>query len=180
MKHVSPRDRAGLRHGIPLVSLDERLAAPPTLTIPHPGRGAGSWASPSSPPRPASPGADSDVKTAALREKAKQLRSVSSTAPSVSDLQPAEARTREENQYRQHSDKDDQFCLGCLNFVPAAVETACGTLQDRPRPDQPQTAGASSGRRRRAERFSYAATTITPAQHQPDRIQGSARTSPRR
>jgi hypothetical protein len=66
--------------------------------------------------------------TAALREKARRL-GASLDCSDISELQPAEARTRDENQYRQHSDKDDQFCLGCLNYVPAAVETTCGTCK---------------------------------------------------
>lgn len=73
-------------------------------------------------------GCDDPAKVAALREKAKQL-GASLDCSDISDLQPAEARTRDDNQYRQHSDKDDQFCLGCLNFIPAAVETACGTCK---------------------------------------------------
>jgi hypothetical protein len=47
----------------------------------------------------------------------------------VSALQPAEARTREDNAYVQHTVRDDQFCLGCLNFVPNAVASACGTCK---------------------------------------------------
>jgi hypothetical protein len=70
------------------------------------------------------------ARTAALREKAKRL-GAGLDCSDVSGLQPAEARTREDNQYRQHSDKDDQFCLGCLNFVPAPVETACGVQDAR-------------------------------------------------
>jgi hypothetical protein len=68
------------------------------------------------------------AKTAALREKAKRL-GAGLDCSDVSGLQPAEAATREENQYRQHSERDDQFCLSCLNFVPAAVDTACGTCK---------------------------------------------------
>ncbi len=73
-------------------------------------------------------GCDDGVRLAALREKAKQLGATLDCSD-VSDLQPAEAATRDENQYRQHSDRDDQFCLGCLNFVPAVVETDCGTCK---------------------------------------------------
>jgi hypothetical protein len=66
--------------------------------------------------------------TAALRERARQLGGALDCSD-VSDLQPAEARTRDENAYRQHSDKDDQFCLGCLNYVPPTVDTSCGTCK---------------------------------------------------
>jgi hypothetical protein len=68
------------------------------------------------------------AKTAALRETAKRL-GAGLDCSDVSSLQPAEAATRGENEYRQHSEKDDQFCLSCLNFVPSAVETACGTCK---------------------------------------------------
>lgn len=68
------------------------------------------------------------ARIAVLRERAKRL-GADLDCSDVSSLQPAEARTREENEYRHHSDKDDQFCLGCLNFVPAAVETACATCK---------------------------------------------------
>jgi len=73
-------------------------------------------------------GCSGAAKTAALREKARRL-GAGLDCSDVSSLQPAEARTRDDNQYRQHSDKDDQFCLGCLNFVPPAVETACGSCK---------------------------------------------------
>ena len=73
-------------------------------------------------------GCGDDAGTAAVREKARRL-GASLDCSDVSDLQPAEARTREENQYRQHSDRNDQFCMSCLNFVPAAVETACATCK---------------------------------------------------
>jgi hypothetical protein len=73
-------------------------------------------------------GCDGAAKTAALRERARRL-GTGLDCSDVSGLQPAEARTRDDNQYRQHSDRDDQFCLGCLNFVSPAVETACGTCK---------------------------------------------------
>ncbi len=73
-------------------------------------------------------GCGGSVKTAALREKARRLGSVLDCAD-VASLQPAEARTREDNQYRQHSDKDEQFCLNCLNYVPPPQEAACGTCK---------------------------------------------------
>jgi hypothetical protein len=73
-------------------------------------------------------GCTGGAKTAALREKAKRL-GAGLDCSDVSGLQPAEAATRVENQYRQHSEKDDQFCLNCLNFQPPAVETACGTCK---------------------------------------------------
>ena len=68
------------------------------------------------------------AKTAALRERARRL-GASLDCSDVSGLQTAEAATRVENQYRQHSEKDDRFCLNCLNFVPATLETACGTCK---------------------------------------------------
>ena len=68
------------------------------------------------------------ARLAALREKARQL-GASLDCSDVSDLQPAEARTREDNTYRQHTEREDQFCLACLNFQPAAQETACGTCK---------------------------------------------------
>ena len=73
-------------------------------------------------------GCGADTKTAALRQRAKALGSALDCSD-VSQLQPAEVATRGENQYRQHSEKDDQFCLGCLNFVPDTVEVACGTCK---------------------------------------------------
>ena len=66
--------------------------------------------------------------TAALREKARGL-GAGLDCSDVSGLQPAEARTREENAYRQHTERDDQFCLGCLNYQPPAVESSCGTCK---------------------------------------------------
>jgi len=66
--------------------------------------------------------------TAALREKARRVGAVLDCAD-VSNLQPAEARTRTDNEYRQHTERDDQFCLGCLNFEPPAMETACGACK---------------------------------------------------
>ena len=47
----------------------------------------------------------------------------------VSGLFEAEAKTRTDNDYRQHGDKTDQFCLNCLNFVPPATEGTCGTCK---------------------------------------------------
>jgi hypothetical protein len=73
-------------------------------------------------------GCGGGAETAALREKAKRL-GAGLDCSDASALQPAEAATRDENAYRQHSDKDDQFCLSCLNFVPPEVETACGTCK---------------------------------------------------
>lgn len=73
-------------------------------------------------------GCEDRAKIAALREKARRLGATLDCSD-VSELQPAEAKTREENEYRQHSDKEDQFCLGCLNFVPPPVETTCGTCK---------------------------------------------------
>lgn len=73
-------------------------------------------------------GCTGGAELAALRQKARQLGSALDCSD-VSELQPAEAATRVDNQYRQHSDKDDQFCMNCLNFVPAPVETACATCK---------------------------------------------------
>jgi hypothetical protein len=128
VKHVSPRDRDGLRHGIPLVSLDGRLAPPSLADNPSPWTRRRFLGFAVLAATAGVAGCGPDVKTAALREKAKQL-GASLDCSDISDLQPAEARTRDDNQYRQHSYKDDQFCLGCLNFVPATVETACGTCK---------------------------------------------------
>jgi len=68
------------------------------------------------------------ARIAALRDQAKRL-GAGLDCSDVSGLQPAEAGTRTDNAYRQHTERDDQFCLGCLNFVPAAVETTCGTCK---------------------------------------------------
>lgn len=65
---------------------------------------------------------------AALRARARGL-GAGLDCSDVSDLQPAEARTRTDNEYRQHSDRDDEFCLSCLNWVPPAAETSCGTCK---------------------------------------------------
>lgn len=73
-------------------------------------------------------GCGGSAKTAALRERARRLGAALDCSD-LSALQPAEVRTREDNQYRQHSDKDDQFCLNCLNFVPPPQETTCGTCK---------------------------------------------------
>ena len=73
-------------------------------------------------------GCDDPAKSAALREKARQL-GASLDCSDVSGLQSAEATTRLDNQYRQHTERDDQFCLSCLNYVPDRVETACGTCK---------------------------------------------------
>jgi len=73
-------------------------------------------------------GCGGEARTAALRETARRLGAALDCSD-TSELQPAEAATRVENQYRQHTDKDDQFCMNCLNFVPAPVETACATCK---------------------------------------------------
>jgi hypothetical protein len=73
-------------------------------------------------------GCGGGAQLAALREQARRLGAPLDCSD-LSALQPAEAATRDENQYRQHTDRDDQFCLGCLNFVPPAVTTACGTCK---------------------------------------------------
>jgi hypothetical protein len=47
----------------------------------------------------------------------------------LSGLFAAETKTRTDNDYRQHGDKPDQFCLSCLNFVPPPTEETCGTCK---------------------------------------------------
>jgi len=69
-----------------------------------------------------------EAELAALRERARTL-GAGLDCSDVSGLQPAEERTRVDNTYRQHSDKPDQFCLNCLNYVPPPAETACGTCK---------------------------------------------------
>jgi|GEM_PF-976527 hypothetical protein len=64
----------------------------------------------------------------ALRARARNL-GASLDCSDVAMLQPAEAATRADNQYRQHSERDDQFCLACLNYQPPADPAACGTCK---------------------------------------------------
>lgn len=64
----------------------------------------------------------------ALRQKARRLGAALDCSDAAG-LQRAEAATREDNAYRQHSEKDDEFCLGCLDDVPPADETQCGTCK---------------------------------------------------
>ncbi len=73
-------------------------------------------------------GCSGGAETAALRARARQLGAALDCSD-LSGLQPAESRTRDENEYLPHSPKNDQVCLNCLNFVPAALETACGTCK---------------------------------------------------
>ena len=42
-------------------------------------------------------------------------------------LWPAELATRTTNEYRDHSQKPDQFCLICQNFQPPPDLHRCGT-----------------------------------------------------
>ena len=66
--------------------------------------------------------------TPELREKARAL----GTHLDCSDvvlLGAAELATRTSNEYRQHSDLPDQFCLSCLNYVPPANPATCGTCK---------------------------------------------------
>ena len=44
-------------------------------------------------------------------------------------LSAAEIVTRTSNEYRQHTDRDDQFCLICLNYVPPPSSDRCGTCR---------------------------------------------------
>ena len=73
-------------------------------------------------------GCSGGAETAALRARARQLGAALDCSD-LSGLQPAESRTRDENEYTQHSRKDDQVCLNCLNFVSAALESSCGTCK---------------------------------------------------
>ena len=66
--------------------------------------------------------------TPALREKAKALGAKLDCSDVVM-LGAAEAATRTTNEYRQHSDLPDQFCLACLNYVPPADAATCGTCK---------------------------------------------------
>lgn len=66
--------------------------------------------------------------TAALRARAREL-GAGLDCSNVSDLQDAEVQTRTENEYRQHSERDDQFCMNCLNWIPPASGTGCGTCK---------------------------------------------------
>jgi hypothetical protein len=44
-------------------------------------------------------------------------------------LSAVEVLTRTSNEYRQHSNRDDQFCLICLNYVPPPSPDRCGTCK---------------------------------------------------
>ena len=63
---------------------------------------------------------------ARLREEARRL-GAGLDCSDVSGLQAAELRTREDNTYRQHTERDDQFCLSCANWRPPAGGSGCGT-----------------------------------------------------
>ena len=69
-----------------------------------------------------------DQKTPALREKARTLGTKLDCSDVVM-LGAAELATRTTNEYRQHSDLPDQFCLSCLNYVPPADSAACGACK---------------------------------------------------
>ena len=71
-------------------------------------------------------GGGADV--AALREEARR-QGANLDCSDISGLFEAEARTRTENQYRQHTEKADQFCLNCLNFVPPKGPGTCATCR---------------------------------------------------
>jgi hypothetical protein len=47
----------------------------------------------------------------------------------VSDLWPAEARTRETNEYVPRSPHPDRYCFHCDNFRPAEDPRACGRCE---------------------------------------------------
>ena len=65
-------------------------------------------------------------KTPALREEARKL-GAGLDCSDVAMLSAAEVVTRTSNEYRQHSNRDDQFCLICLNYVPPPSPDRCGT-----------------------------------------------------
>lgn len=44
-------------------------------------------------------------------------------------LWPAEAQTRIDNEYRDRSDQELQFCFNCANFEPPAAAGACGSCR---------------------------------------------------
>ena len=66
--------------------------------------------------------------TPALREEARKL-GAGLDCSDVALLLPAEALTRTSNEYRQHGDRPDQFCLNCLNYVPPPSPGRCGTCK---------------------------------------------------
>jgi hypothetical protein len=66
--------------------------------------------------------------TPALREKAR-AEGAHLDCSDVTFLGAAEQATRTSNEYRQHHDLPDQFCLNCLNFVSPPVAGACGTCK---------------------------------------------------
>jgi len=66
--------------------------------------------------------------TPALREKAR-AQGASLDCSDVAFLTAAELGTRTSNEYRQHHEIPDQFCLSCLNYVPPPKEGTCGTCK---------------------------------------------------
>ncbi|HJQ97929.1 MAG TPA: hypothetical protein VJ826_06400 [Candidatus Polarisedimenticolaceae bacterium] len=66
--------------------------------------------------------------TPALREKARALGAHLDCSDVVL-LGAAELATRTSNEYRQHSELPDQFCLSCLNYVPPTDPKSCGTCK---------------------------------------------------
>jgi hypothetical protein len=48
----------------------------------------------------------------------------------VRGLWPAEVATRTDNEYRERSEKDVQYCFNCANFVePPPAARGCGTCR---------------------------------------------------
>ena len=44
-------------------------------------------------------------------------------------LWPAEVKTREDNNYRDLSEKPPEYCFSCLNFVKPPTPDSCGTCR---------------------------------------------------
>jgi len=70
------------------------------------------------------------ARVAALRDKARKL-GASLECSDVSSLQPAEASTRVDNTYRQHTDRDDQFCLAWVEAPRTHRRHGAGRRSDR-------------------------------------------------
>ena len=67
-------------------------------------------------------------RTPELRERARELGSRLDCSDVVL-LGAAELATRTSNEYRQHGELPDQFCLNCSNYVPPADPAACGACK---------------------------------------------------
>ena len=66
--------------------------------------------------------------TPALREEARKLGSGLDCSDTTL-LSAAELVTRTSNDYRQHTERDDQFCLNCLNYVPPPAPGRCASCK---------------------------------------------------